>query len=405
MNSIRKTKITGIFLALLLIVSGCSNNAVPATTNPKTTSSDASTTTDGSKQEQQATISAKDTAPTTVVPGQKLKVSYIDVGQADSILIQIPNGKNVLIDAGNNGDAGIITSYLKGQSVNKLDIVIATHPHEDHIGSMDTIIKTFDIGQVIMPRKDATTQTYKDMITAIQGKGLKVTEAKAGLKLDLGPEVNALLLAPNSTGYEDVNNFSAVLKLSYGTNTFLFNGDAADQSENEIIKGGFNLKADVLKVGHHGSATSSSAAFLSKVQPKYAVISVGKGNTYGHPTQDTIARLANIDAKVYRTDQSGTIVAESDGTNITINAIASEVQPRAPTPTVSQAAPAAVAPVVSPSPTTKQTSQEVTVYITKSGKKYHADGCKSLSKSKISISLTDAKSKGYGPCSLCNPPQ
>jgi Predicted hydrolase (metallo-beta-lactamase superfamily) len=317
-------------------------------------------------------------APATIPTGQKLKVSYIDVGQADSILIQIPGGKNVLIDAGNNEDANTITSYLKQQGVSKLDVVIATHPHEDHIGAMDTVINTFDIGQVIMPKKDSTTQTYKDLITAIQNKGLKITEAKAGLNLDLGSEVNAVLVAPSLTAYEDVNNYSAVLKLTYGNSTFLFESDAEEKSECEMCSTNYDLRADVLKVGHHGSNSSSSMAFLAKVQPKYAVISVGKDNSYGHPASTTIDKLANIGAKVFRTDQAGTIVIESDGTNITTNAIASEVQPRAP---------------------------DQTVYITKSGTKYHADGCSSLSKSKIPISLTDAKSKGYTPCSLCNPPQ
>ena len=411
MQVLRKTKIAGIFLALLLVISGCSNNSVPTTATP-------SKVEDSSKQVQtsdpQTTTTApiKDTAPTTVVPGQKLKVSYIDVGQADSILIQIPNGKNVLIDAGNNGDANTITTYIKKQNVSKLDIVIATHPHEDHIGSMDTVIKTFDIGQVIMPRKDSTTQTYKALITAIQSKGLKITEAKAGLKLDLGPEVNALLVAPNSANYDDVNNYSVVLKLSYGTNTFLFEGDAQGQSENEMVNAGFNLKSDMLKVGHHGSNTSSSTTFLTKVSPKYAIISVGKGNSYGHPANVTIDKLANIGAKVYRTDQSGTIVVESDGTNITINAIATEVQPRAPTPTVSQAPSESTTTVSTPGASSvvapvppASTPQSVMVYITKTGKKYHKDGCSSLSKSKTPISLTDAKSKGYTPCSICNPPQ
>lgn len=413
MRILSKMKLAGVFLAILLILSGCSDNAVSTAATPANTSTSKQTST----TEQQDP--AKDTTSTKVVPGQKLKVSYIDVGQADSILIQIPNGKNILIDASNNGDANTIISYLKKQKVSKLDIVIATHPHEDHIGSMDTVINTFDIGQVIMPKKDSTTQTYKDMITAIQNKGLKITEAKAGLKLDLGPEVNALLVAPNSSSYEDVNDYSAVVKLVYGTNSFLFTGDAQELSENEMLKAGYNLKADVLKVGHHGSHTSSSVAFLDKVQPKYAVISVGKGNSYGHPANTTIDKLTNVGAKVYRTDQSGTIVAESDGTNITINTIATEVQPRAPTPTVSQSAvpasapstsvapsPApATAPVLAPSPAPTPTKQDVTVYITKTGKKYHQDGCRYLSKSKIPISLSDAESEGYGPCNVCNPPQ
>lgn len=352
-----------------------------------------------------------DTAPTTVVLGQKLKVSYIDVGQADSILVQIPNGKNVLIDAGNNGDVNTITTYLKKQNVSKLDVVIATHPHEDHIGSMDKVISSFDIGQVVMPKKDSTTQTYKDMIKAIQDKGLKITEAKAGLKLDLGSEVNALLMAPNSTNYEDVNNFSAVLKLAYGNNTFLFEGDAQEQSENEMINAGYNLKADVLKVGHHGSNTSSSSAFLAKVQPKYAVISVGKDNSYGHPANITIDSLTKIGAKVYRTDLAGTIIVESDGTNITINTIASEVQPRAPTTTSQPTAPAASSSTPS-SPTVKappaptaSTGLVHYVYNTKT-KKFHLPTCSHLpttNRADTQSTREDMINEGYSPCKFCNP--
>ena len=421
MIAFQKIRIIGIFLTLLLAISGCGSQSV-STSISKVDQPKQSQTPEQPKDNASNSTTVpnlqKDTAPTTVVPGQKLKVSYIDVGQADSILIQIPNGKNVLIDAGNNGDANTITSYLKKQGISRLDIVIATHPHEDHIGSMDTVINTFDIGQVIMPRKDSTTQTYKSLITAIQNKGLKITEAKAGLKVDLGSEVNALLLAPNSASYEDVNDYSAVLKLTYGTNSFLFEGDAQELSENEMINAGYNLKADVLKVGHHGSKTSSSSAFLAKVQPKFAVISVGKGNSYGHPAKTTLDKLSNIGAKVYSTDVFKTIVAESDGTNITIKLFTTEVEPRAPTPTVSEsAAPAAAAviatpaptpatpPVVAPSPAPKQTNQAVTVYITKTGKKYHRDGCRYLSKSRIPISLADAESEGYGPCSVCNPPR
>jgi len=262
-----------------------------------------------------------------------LKVSFIDVGQADSELIQLPNGKNVLIDAGNNEDADTITSYLNSQGVSNLDIVIATHPHEDHIGAMDTVINEFDIGQVIMPKKDTTTQTYFDLIAAIQNKGLGITEAKAGLTLNLGAEVSAQLVAPNSTGYEDINNYSAVLKLTYGANSFLFEGDADELSENEMINSGYNIDSDVLKVGHHGSATSSTSAFLAKATPEYAIISVGKDNSYGHPTQEAMNRLVAVGANIYRSDEVGTIVATSDGSTITIDKSPSSVEPVTPPPT------------------------------------------------------------------------
>lgn len=266
----------------------------------------------------------------TVTSGPKLKVHYIDVGQADCILIQIPNGKNVLIDAGNNADSSTVVSYLQNQRVKRLDVVVGTHPHEDHIGSLDTVINTFDIGQVVMPKKASTTRTYSNVITAIINKGLKITEAKAGLQLSLGNEVVARLLAPNSTGYDDVNDCSAVLQLVYGKNIFLFSSDANALSENEMMNTGYDLRADVLKVGHHGSSSATTSAFLNKVSPKYAVISVGKGNSYGHPTQATLDKLANAGVKVYRTNESGTIIAESDGSNITFRVLGASVQPRPP---------------------------------------------------------------------------
>lgn len=254
---------------------------------------------------------------------QTLKVTFLDVGQADSILIQIPNGKNIMIDAGNNEDAEMITSYLKKQGIRRLDVVIGTHPHEDHIGSLDKVIQTFDIGQVIMPKVTTNTQTYKEVLTAIQDKGLKIKEAKAGLKLELGsmdaasPQISAEILAPKSSKYEDMNNYSAVLRLVYGQNTFLFTGDAEEVSENELLASSSSLKADVLKVGHHGSNSSTTPEFLKKVSPKYAVISVGKDNTYGHPASSTLNRLKNAGVRVYRTDELGMIVAESNGTEIT----------------------------------------------------------------------------------------
>ncbi|WP_425801127.1 ComEC/Rec2 family competence protein [Desulfitobacterium sp. Sab5] len=248
----------------------------------------------------------------------KLRVSYIDVGQGDSSLIQLPNGKTILIDAGENDQGNKVVSYLKSQGIKRLDVTIWTHPHSDHIGGADVITNAFDIGQVVMPKETSTTQSFRSLITSISRKGLRITEAKAGLNLDLGPEVKAEILAPNSSNYEEVNNYSAVLKLTYIETSFLFMGDAQTESEEEMINAGFDLKADILKVGHHGSRTSTSARFLSLVHPKYAVISAGKDNPYGHPSASTIAKLQKAGATIFRTDQSGTITAESDGKNISI---------------------------------------------------------------------------------------
>lgn len=243
----------------------------------------------------------------------KLVVHYIDVGQADSILIQV-NGKNLLIDAGSLNTKDIVVSYLKKQGVQKLDYVIATHPHEDHIGGMSSVIKNFNIGEFFAPKKLADTKAFEDMVTALNGK--KITTAIVGTKLDLGANTDCEMLAPISNNYEDVNNYSAVIKLTYKNNKFLFMGDAQKLSEQEIINSNAEISCDVLKVGHHGSSTSSSKEFLDKSSPKIAVISSGRGNQFGHPHKETISAFKNRNYTIYRTDLDGSIVLVSDGKNI-----------------------------------------------------------------------------------------
>jgi competence protein ComEC len=247
-----------------------------------------------------------------------LSVHFVDVGQADSILVQTPGGHNMLVDAGNNADADTVTSYLARQGVKKVDVLVGTHPHEDHIGAMDVVIERYPIGKIYMPKVSATTKTFKDVLLAIKDKGLKVSSPVPGNTIDLDPAVKVEILAPNSPRYKDLNNYSIVLKVTYGKTSFLLTGDAERESESEILAKGYNLKADLLKVGHHGSNSSTSAAFLKAVAPKFAIISVGADNKYGHPSQTTIKRLQRAGIKIYRTDLNGTIVATSDGQKITI---------------------------------------------------------------------------------------
>lgn len=245
-----------------------------------------------------------------------MKVNYIDVGQGDSILVQV-NGKNLLIDAGPNDNTDKLISYLNKQNIKKLDYVVATHPHEDHIGGMDVVIKKYEIGQFYAPKKTANTKTFESMITALKSKNLKINSAKAGINLDLGENTKCEILAPNSTNYEDVNNYSAVIKITYGDSKFLFTGDAEKLSEKEILSKNYDIDSDVLKVGHHGSSTSSSKAFLDKVSPKIAVISLGKNNDYGHPHKETTAELKKRNIQTYRTDIDGSVVLISDGKKVT----------------------------------------------------------------------------------------
>ena len=260
-----------------------------------------------------------DDQPDTNEATGTLKIHFIDVGQADAILIQLPSGQNMLIDAGNNNDSDQVVNYLKSNEVKKIDHVLGTHPHEDHIGGLDVAIESFDVGKVYLPKASHTTKTYEDLLAAIKNKGLKITEAKGGVKLDVGSGAAAELFAPNDSGYNSLNNYSAVLKLSFGSTSFLFTGDAEDISEDQILQANYNLKADLLKVGHHGSTSSTSAAFLEKVSPQYAIICVGKDNDYNHPHAEILAKLTAADVEVYRTDRQGTIIATSNGDTITFN--------------------------------------------------------------------------------------
>lgn len=166
----------------------------------------------------------------------------------------------------------MLVEYLKQQGILRLDYVVATHPHEDHIGGMDVAIRSFPVGKVYMPRAATTTRTFEDLLLAIKQKGLKITEAKAGVRIDVGPGAEAVILAPNGSGYEDLNNYSAVIKITFRATSFLLTGDAVAESEGQMLAKRYNLKADVLKVGHHGSSSSTTPAFLNAVGPKFAVI-------------------------------------------------------------------------------------------------------------------------------------
>lgn len=247
-----------------------------------------------------------------------LKVHFIDVGQADAILIQ-QQDQYMLIDAGNNGDADLIVNYLEKQGVKKLQYVIGTHPHEDHVGSLDTVINTFDIENIMMPKATANTKTFEDVISAIKSKGLKITTPKIGDQYTLN-EGEWRILAPSGSEYKDINNYSIVIKYTFGEHSFLFTGDAEEQSEEEILSNSIgdikSLQSDILKIGHHGSNSSTSEEFLNAVNPRYAVISAGKDNKYGHPHKEILDRLTKSNIEVIRTDEKGTVVFTSDGKDL-----------------------------------------------------------------------------------------
>ena len=243
-----------------------------------------------------------------------LKVYYLDVGQADCVLIQNKD-ENMLIDAGNNEDGEKLVTYLKSLGITNFKYVVGTHPHEDHIGGLDNIINSFDIGEVLLPDVYTTTNTFVDVLDAIENKNMEITIPKVNDKYILGDASIDILYS--GVEVDDLNDASIVIKLTYGSNSFLFTGDATTKVEKEILDK--DLKVDVYKVAHHGSSTSNSAMFLEKVNPKYGIISCGKDNSYGHPHTEIINRLEKRNIELYRTDELGTILVISDGVNIKIS--------------------------------------------------------------------------------------
>lgn len=233
-----------------------------------------------------------------------LSAYFIDVGQADACLLE-SDGHFMLIDAGNNNDAELLLDFLKIHKVEKLDYVIGTHLHEDHIGSLDTIIENFDIGQIYLPNKLHTSKTFEDVLDAIEKKNLTITEPIAG-NIFYFNEIPVEIIAPIKD-YDDLNNNSIVLKIDNGDLSFLFTGDIEMEAEKDIIETEIDISADILKVAHHGSDTSSTKEFINRVSPDYTVISVGENNKYGHPSKAIIELFNSLGINIYRTDESGNI--------------------------------------------------------------------------------------------------
>lgn len=246
-----------------------------------------------------------------------MSVTYLNVGQGDSELIQV-NGINMLIDAGTNAGANDLVKDLKNRGIKTIDIAIATHPHEDHIGGMDEVLESFDVKSFYAPKVAHTTKTYENMLKAVKNEGLKIKQIKEGTKIDLGKDTQVEVYSPVKSEYEELNNYSPVMKISYGQNSFMFTGDAETLVEKEILSENKNLKADVLKLGHHGSHSSTSEAFLKAVDPSIAIVSCGKDNKYGHPHKETMSNLKKAGVTVYETFRDGDITISSNGKKLDV---------------------------------------------------------------------------------------
>lgn len=371
---------------------------ITSTTAPyqKTKDEPAATT---SQAISETVAAATDEAPVE----QDIEVSFIDVGQGDAVFLRLPNGKTMLVDAGPDASATAVEQELTKQGVDKIDYLIATHADSDHISGMAEVASNHEVGEFLAPQSTHTTDTFLSLLQTIKDKGITSHAAWAGDVLAYGDDFSVRILSPvEGQNYTESNDWSVVLLVTYGNTKLLLTGDAPK----EILKNLDVGPVDVLKVSHHGSDTGTDADLISMLSPKYAVISYGIGNEYGHPTQGVLDALGS--AAVYGTGVNGTIRMASDGSSYEVNAEkeGAVVSPAAETPETaaqSEAAPQAEAPAAAdPAPQADQS--EETVLVTPKGHKYHRPGCRYTSgKSCTELTKSQAQAQGYEPCSKCNP--
>ena len=373
----KKIKVIFIALLLALFMTGCST--------------DDSVAVSGSGEQAAGKISQSDS---------DMEVHFIDVGQGDSTLIKVGDHA-MLIDAGDNSEGTAVQSYLESQNVKKLDYAIGTHPDADHIGGLDVIVYKFDCKKVFMPDITSDTKTYDDVVQALKSRNQKAQTPKLDKTYSLG-DATFTVIAPVKDYGEDTNNWSIGILLQYGDNRFLFTGDAAKQAEEDMIDAGEDISADVYKASHHGSKTGSSDDFLDKVNPAYAVISCGEGNKYGHPSAQTLNNFRSRGIKTFRTDNQGTIVAYSNGSNITWNA--------SPDTTWTPGEPKGSSSKKTTESTVKSTSKtKVSYVINEDTGKFHLSSCRFVKQMNEENKVISSKSKdtlikeGYEACKVCKP--
>lgn len=334
-----------------------------------------------------------------------LTIRYLDVAQGDSALVELPDGKTMLVDAGEASASQIVLDALAAAKVDRIDYLVASHPHADHIGGMEAVLETIEVGEVWAPDAPDATDTYTGFLDAVENKGLSIDKAVAGAEIvnsSEGYEVS--ILGPqDGVNSSDMNDYSSIIKVEYGDTSFLFTGDASADDIVDAKPG----HVDVLKAAHHGSETGTDTATLEETTPEYIVISYAEGNSYGHPDQSVLDAISDTTAKTYSTAANGTITAVSDGKEIAISveregkiAAGQTADERTAVEAQEQTAAQQQAQQAQ-----QAQQQEKTVVVTSSGSKYHSPGCRTLNRSKslTEMTVSQAKAQGYEPCGVCAP--
>ena len=338
-----------------------------------------------------------------------LTVTFLDVGQGDAAVLQC-GGQTMMIDGGKAKASSYIYSWLKKNQISYLDVMVATHTDADHIGGLSGALNYAKVGTAYCPVTSGTTKTFQSFVRYLKNQGKSITVPKAGDEFSLGG-AQVRILGPTDPQAEG-NNSSIVLKVTFGDTSFLFTGDAEREEEQELLESGYDLESTVLKVGHHGSDTSTSYLFLRTVNPQYAVISVGADNTYGHPTEAVLSRLRDADVKTYRTDLQGTITAVSDGKKVTF-----QTERNADINTLGNAGPGQKdetgqknkAVSNADKAAASDSSAEKTYVLNTNTHKFHDPDCSSVSqmKEKNKRIVTESRDQiiadGYDPCGRCHP--